>query len=133
MILIVLCGAPGSGKTTLSMELVKKYGAIRYSLDEMKYFRHRYLIPHIKDSLKLGNNVIVDATYHMKEFRVELINGVKDIDCKKILIYMNTPLEECINRNSQRIQPLPKAMVEGIFRQIQTPTSDEGWDEILYY
>ena len=131
--LIVLCGAPGSGKTTVSKQLQKQRDTIRYSFDEMHCFRHIELIPHIKQSLENGNNVVVDSTYAIKMVRTDLLEAIKDINCKRILVFMNTPLDECIRRNAQRKNPLPQYIVEGIYKTIQPPTLDEGWDEILYY
>lgn len=130
--LIVFCGAPGSGKTTESKKMAELYNADRYSLDEMKMYYLKDLIPFVKESLERGNNVVVDSLYTRTFMRLDLLNALKDIDCKKTLIFMNTPLEECIHRNAKRENPLPYTVVEGAYKTMQTPTSDEGWDEIIY-
>ena len=131
--MIVLCGAPASGKTTLSKKLVDYYDAVYYSFDEMRCLQHCELIPYIEESLSNGENVVVDSTYPTRTTRTNLIDAIKYIDCKRILIYINTPLEECVRRNSQRSQPLSSNMVEGIYKSMQVPTLDEGWDEIIIY
>ena len=131
--LIVFCGAPASGKTTLSKQVAEENNANRYSFDEMHCLQHKELIPYVKQSLNDGNNTIVDSTYTLKRARTDLLEAIKDIDCRKTLIFMNTPLEECICRNNQREYPVAQHLVEAIFSTIQTPSLDEGWDEILYF
>jgi tRNA uridine 5-carbamoylmethylation protein Kti12 len=131
--LIVFCGIPASGKTTLSKQVAEEYRANRYSFDEMRCLQHKELIPFIKQSLKDGNNTVVDSTYTLKRARTDLLEAIKDINCKKTLISMSTPLEECIHRNKQRKYPVPQHLIETISSSMQPPSIDEGWDEILYF
>lgn len=130
--LIVFCGAPGSGKTTESIKIAEQYNAIRYSLDEMKKYYLKDLIPYTRESLLQGKNVVLDSLYTRTFMRLDLLNAIKDIQCKKILIVMNTPLEECLERNSKREKSLPYLSVVGTFKTIQYPSLEEGWDEIIY-
>ncbi len=133
--LIILCGIPGSGKSTISKKISKKYNAIRLSFDEMNCFKYCQIIKPALEKLKKGNNVIIDALFDRKKYRNELLISIKDIKCKKTLIFMNTPLEECIRRNEQREgdSKLPIFIIEDIYNSFEPPTLDEGWDEIIYY
>jgi tRNA uridine 5-carbamoylmethylation protein Kti12 len=133
MMLYILSGAPGSGKTTLSINIADKQDAIRFSFDELGCFRHKELIPHIIEALQDEKNVVVDALFTRISQRKLILEATKNIDCKKILIYMDTPLEECICRNAQRPNPLPDFMVRDIYKSIELPAIDEGWDDIWYY
>lgn len=133
MILLVLCGPPGSGKTTLSKQLSEQYTAIRLSFDEMYCLQHKELIPYVVKALQDEENVVVDSVYTKNVWRKLILEATKDIDCKKILIYMDTPLEECLRRNSQRPSALPDFMIRDIYNSIELPTLDEGWDDIWYY
>lgn len=131
--LFIFCGCAGAGKTTLSKELIDKYQAMRYSFDEMGCFKYLELFPYIIKSISENKNVVVDALFTRISQRKLILDATKDIDCKRILIYVDTPLEECIRRNAQRTNPLPEFMVRDIYNSIEIPTLDEGWDEILYY
>lgn len=131
--LYVVCGPAGSGKTTFSKKISEEQNAICLSFDKMCLFQHRELIPHVVKELQNNQNVVVDALFTRFSQRKLILETTKDIDCKRILIYMDTLLEECLRRNAQRPNPLPDFMVRDIYNSIEPPTLDEGWDEILYY
>lgn len=131
--LITLCGAPASGKTTLSKKLAEAYNLIRYSFDERNCIYYEDLIQPVLESLNKGHHVIIDALHNRKSLRKQLLESIIDINCKKILIYMDTPLGDCIRRNAERPNPLPAFIVEDIYNSFEPPTLDEGWDEIYYY
>ena len=128
--LYVMCGASGSGKTTLSKELEKEYGAIRLSGDELR-LRPKRLAPLVVETLYSNDIVVVDYLCTKLGVRLSLLDAIKDIECKKILIYMNTSLEECIRRNLLKENPLANYMIESIHNSLECPTLDEGWDEIM--
>ena len=130
--LYVMCGIPGSGKSTLSKRIADDYDVTRFSLDEMGYVRQFKLIPHIVEVLKRRESVVADSLYTKTQWRTELLEAVKDIECKRVLVYMNTPLDVCIQRNRGRKKPLPDFVVEHQFEQFEKPTLEEGWDEIIY-
>lgn len=132
MILTILCGSPGSGKTTLSKKLAEETNATRYSFDELGCLKHDELIAPIVRSLLDGEDVVVDALYVCLTTRQTLLKAISHIDCKRVLLYMDTSLEECIRRNAQRQRPLSSEFVKGIYNSIQLPTLSEGWDEIIY-
>lgn len=131
--LYVVCGSAGSGKSTFSKRNAEEYDMVRYSFDELGCFQHKELVPYIIEALQNEGNVIVDALFTRISQRKLILEATKDINCKRILIYMDTPLEECLRRNAQRPNPLPDFMVRDIYNSIEPPTLDEGWDEILYY
>ena len=44
--------------------------------------------------------------------RKEVLKRTADIPHKNVAIYMNTPLEECKRRNSQRKRQVPESVIE---------------------
>ena len=131
--LYVMCGIPASGKSTKSRQLAEEHGLTRFSYDEMRCFHQRdFVIPAV-NALRNGENVIMDSTNLRITGRKDILETVADIPCKKIAVYMSTPLEECLHRNTNREARLQDFMVESAYRSLQPPTLDEGWDEILYY
>lgn len=132
--LYIFCGLPGSGKTTMSKKIAEEQNLVRLSFDELGCLQHKELINPILEALKDNKSVVVDALFYRTIQRDIILQAMKNIDCKKILIYMNTPLEECIRRNKERSShQLPDDFIRAIYNSIQIPTLDEGWDEIIYY
>lgn len=130
--LIVLCGIPGSGKTTISKQLTQDYNAVRHSFDELNLAKRRDLFPYIVRSLEANCNVVVDAPHTDKKTRIELLRAISHIDCKRTIIFMNTPFEECVRRNALRHNPLPFFILQSFYQTLQIPTQDEGWDDIQH-
>lgn len=128
--LYVMCGVPGSGKTTYSKQMAEEHNLMRFSFDEMRCFRlAEFMRPALK-AIREEKNVILDSTNLRANVRAKILKAVEDIPCKKIAVYMNTPLEECIWRNANREARLEDCIIESTYRSLQPPTLDEGWDEV---
>lgn len=133
MKILTMCGIPGSGKTTQSLKLAADNDIDRYSFDELHVITYKNFTPHILHSLNMGRSVVADAPYTTKKTRMELIQSINNIpDCKKILIVMNTPFDECVRRNNNRNKQLPISLLESFNRTFEMPSLDEGWDKIQY-
>ena len=130
--LYVMCGIPGSGKTTTSKRMEKEYGLERFSFDEMQCFRLEEFIRPAIEAMQNGKSVILDTTNLRINVRAKILKAVEDIPCRKIVVYMDTPLEECIRRNANRECRLQDFIIKSTHRSLQRPTLDEGWDEIIY-
>lgn len=131
-ILYVMCGIPGSGKTTASKQMEQEYGLERFSFDEMQCFRLEEFMRPAIEAMRNGKSVILDTTNLRVNVRVKVLKAVEDIPCRKIVVYMDTPLDECIRRNANRECRLQDFIIESTYRSLQRPTLDEGWDEIIY-
>ena len=91
------------------------------------------MIQPIVDALTNGKSAVADSVFTYVKQRKIILDAVKDISCRKILVYMTTPLDECLRRNANRKNHLPDFVVESFFQTIEPPTLDEGWDEIILY
>ncbi len=81
--LIIVCGLPGSGKSSLSKDLAKRFSAVHLNSDkirkdlfprptyseEEKGMVYEEMASQAGELLGKGGNVIVDATFSRKEYR----------------------------------------------------------------
>ena len=150
--LYLLCGAPGSGKSTFAKEIFPKYfsdhpykiisrDTIRFSLlkDGEKYFSHEnevYQIfwDSINKALKEGFDVIADQTSLNPNSRAFLLQHISE--CEKVIaIEIKTPLKICLDRNNQRtgLTFVPPNAIKNMYYSYISPTVLEGFSQIYTY
>lgn len=138
--LIVVCGLPGSGKTTTIKELYPDYAHIssddiREELygdascqdnPDMVFFnmRNRTL-----ENLDKGISVVYDATNLTRKDRAFIIDSCPKYVAIKCLIIW-APIEECIKRDSGRNRVVGEHVIKRMVRRFQMPYFDEGFEEI---
>lgn len=114
---VLICGISNSGKTTYS----KNYDNVLH-LDDYKSFAKCN-----EELEKQNNDVCVEGVYNSNKRRLELLKCVND-KAHKVCIWLNTPLDICINRKeTQRSEDLMRRQI----KRFEPPTYDEGWDEII--
>ena len=141
--LIMLVGIPASGKSSYARQNYKDYKI--YSSDELreKLFNDvndqvhndelfRYIHKNIIKDLKDGNDVVYDATNIYSRNRRNFLSKLSDINCNKICIVFNVDINKCKLRNSTRERKVPEEVIDKMYNKIETPSIDEGFDEIYY-
>jgi predicted kinase len=109
--LILICGLPGSGKTTLAKQLAPKVPAVRLSPDEWKhdlgidyYDEHRRVQLENRlwrlgqELLTLGQSVILENGFWARKERDELRLGARSLGVTVELHYLDAPVEELWRR-----------------------------------
>lgn len=137
--LAILSGLPGSGKTTYAHKLAEETGAILHCYDDLpgafspskQQAVHAQMWAAIAEELRQGHDVVCDDLHHTKEKRAAILNAVRGIECKKVLVLMETPLDVCLGRNAGRERRLPDMILHSCAAKFEPPTLDEGWDEII--
>jgi predicted kinase len=139
--LIIICGLPGAGKTTLSIKLAEQLGARRYDPDEwmdcleldLYDERRRAVIETLqwreaRDLIAHGGTaIIVWGTWGRGE-RALLRQEAKDRGAMAHLIYLDLPLDELFARIAARDQenpPITRAMLEQWAQMIEVPGAAE--------
>ena len=150
--LYIMIGIPGSGKSTYAKYAIMNDNTIHISRDGIRfaflsdtdnYFAkekqvYKEFIRQINENLKEGYNVIADATHLNRKSRNALFHNLH-IDRTKVTVigvYMNTPLETCLERNETRKGGrtfVPPHEVHNMYLRTEPPTYNEPFDYIYTF
>lgn len=144
--IFMMCGLVGSGKSYYAQELAKPNNANIHSSDAIREelsgdvnnqnineLVFKTLHSRIKEDLRNGKNCIYDATNINYKKRMSFLQELKNIECKKVCIFMATPYEECLARNSARDRVVPEEVIKRMYMSFDPPAYYEGWDHILVF
>lgn len=141
----LLCGCPGSGKSTYAKAHIDDKTAwisrdkVRFSMvsEDEEYFSKEKevfnaFVKEIKKAIEnnLIENIYIDATHINETSRNNLLDkivwGVKD---ELSVIYFDTPLDICLKRNSNRSgrERVPDNVIARMFKSGRIPTNNEKY------
>lgn len=115
--LIMMKGLPASGKTTKAVELLSKYGNyVRVNRDDLRSMLHTGLdwsgkrekvtmsaqMAIVRELLATDQSVILDDTNLTKWHLNRWSSVAKEADAKFEVVSVDTPFEECIERDKRR-------------------------------
>jgi predicted kinase len=139
--LIIICGLPGSGKTTLAAALVEQLGAVLFASDDWMIALHldmwsgdaRARVEALQWQqaqaiLKLGGTAIIEWGSWGRSERDTLRLGARALGAAVELAYLTAPLETLYARVAARGRedpPITLEMLTGWSRQFQAPTAEE--------
>ena len=143
MRLVIMVGAPASGKSRVADDLVTRHKFERISRDQVRAELYgdetiqgdgrevgRLFYQRLTELCAAGHNIVVDNTACVRRQRLPVVDialesGYEDI----ILVMMDTPLEECLKRNSKRQRQVPEediSNLDNLLRNQHMPSSREG-------
>lgn len=147
----MMCGIPGSGKSTWIKNKIENFGgvwisrdAIRFSLlqENEDYFSHEdevfvNFISSIQEQINnpLINDIYVDATHLNKKSRDKVLNRLNLNNVSEfICVVMNTPIETSLYRNSLRsgLERVPDSSIRRMASSLQIPDSSEIFNKIFF-
>ena len=150
--LIIMCGMPGSGKSTWLKENVRNENAVVISRDEIRfkmvsedenYFSKekevfKEFIKQITYNLKENKIVYADATHINEVGRNKLLSAIKihiPLNFDISVVVLSTSVEKSIKRNSGREgrARVPEAAIINMANLYTDPKNDKfNYKQILY-
>lgn len=148
--LILLIGLPGSGKSTLAQKLIARSpgryrlistDAIRAQLFGDAAIQGEWLLvwrqiqQQFQEAVAISTTAIYDATNAKRCHRRQAIASARQIGFTQITgIWLQTPVEDCLERNHHRDRQVPEAVIWQMHRQLEgaPPTLADGLDLLTY-
>lgn len=143
--LILLCGLPGSGKTTLAKRLADEIPAVRLCPDEWladlgidlfdvqaRDRLEKRFSQHAQELLKLGQSVILEFGFWSRTERDEKRLSARALGAHVELHYLAAPIDELCRRldaRNEKGEPgtaqITREMLEPYAELFEAPTTDE--------
>ena len=140
--LVLLCGLPAAGKTTLARELEVSYGAIRFSADEWKLALgidpfdddarvrlETQLLALTQRLLTLGTSVILEWGFWARSERDALREMARSLGATVELHFLDVPYDELVRRVVERTAnggiQITASHMERYRLMFQPPTDEE--------
>jgi predicted kinase len=143
--LILTCGLPGSGKTTLARQLASNRGALRLTKDEWMWALgsspwdgatqekvERELWNLAQEILRLGLSVVLDFGLWARVERDEMRSAARDLGVGVELHFLEVPTDELWRRVDARnsrppwdTEPITRAHLDEWSLIFQAPDADE--------
>ena len=132
--LMLMVGAPGSGKTTYRNKLVEKYPGLKVICmddkrkelcgnenDQSKNGKIFGWQEHeLREAMKVRQNTLVDATNPTKRLRKVLFNIARENGALCSVIYFDLKLETLLARNANREKRVPDDVVKRFYNSQQS-------------
>jgi adenylylsulfate kinase-like enzyme len=121
--IVLFCGIPGSGKSTIAEELAARaaeLGALQLlSSDKLKPPVYRKMFRALAPERRLADLVILDATFFSKELRQQLKALVAPEQV--VTVYLQCPLAVALERNRAREPRIAEKAVHIVHHRLQPP------------
>ena len=145
-ILIVMCGAPASGKSTVADNIAEEYAMtiicpddIRAEIfgdaadqrDGWRVFQLAY--DRMCECLDAGESVVFDATNCRRRARRDILAEADGLYDVSICAVSSVDLDTCLSRNASRSRQVPEDVIEKMFNNLNAcwPDTDEGFDYVV--
>ena len=135
---LMLKGLPASGKSTYAKELVDKEGYVRVNKDDLRAMMdlgkwsksNEKRILTVRDSiiryaLTEGKSVVVDDTNFHESHKTTLQEMAENFQVNFEVLFIDTPLEDCIKRNEARANKVPVSVIVDMYNKYIAPLRDE--------
>ncbi|MDG6989549.1 MAG: ATP-binding protein [Nitrososphaerota archaeon] len=136
-VLLVFCGLPGSGKSTVAKEVAKKLGntvvaatdTFRFMIYEPKYtseeskFIYDNAMSFAAKALERGYNVILDGTFLKEDYRQEALKRLGGLYDEGHVVFVKCDVREARARNIARENVVPDDSFDRMWSVLEPPVN----------
>ena len=128
--LAIMIGIQASGKSRFATTYLKEY--TRINLDTL-HTRNKEKVA-IDDAIKNGENIVIDNTNPTREDRVKYISAVSGHGYKVCGYFMQSRLQDCIERNEHRLgkERIKINAIISTSNKLEMPDYEEGFDSLYF-
>ncbi len=133
--LVVFCGVPGSGKTTIARRVAAGIGnafhiqtdIVRLMMPKPKYTQLESELVYkactliAREALRAGYAAILDGTFLKAEYRNEALRKLAGFYDTSLVVYVACDLDTAYRRNVSRKARVPKASFLRLYSQFEEP------------
>lgn len=136
--LIIMVGAPASGKSTWAKDFASKNNVVLVSTDSIRaeigtgeadqsvsYAAFNIARGRVDRALSTGKNAIIDATSVNKKARKDWIELAKKHNAFTVAVTFEVPREELYRRDAQRDRHVGKEIIDKFSNKYQRPDKTE--------
>lgn len=152
---ILVVGAPGSGKTTLALDLKKRYEVVRFSTDDKLELLHRQgklkredafdkinfgnIVGAMKlmifHAVNMGQSIVLDQTSMSRDSRMRKLAWCGPRHVRICIDFQGLTVDELDRRVQGRVKRggrhIPRHVISDMLCKYERPTKDEGFDFIF--
>ena len=135
--LVIFCGIPGSGKTTIARIVAKNLrdcfhiqtDTLRSMISRPGYTKEESALVYkgciliAREALRAGYDAILDGTFLRDEYRDEAVEKLSRYFSTHLVVYMACDPETAYRRNLSRRERVPKKSFLRLFEMMQEPSS----------
>ena len=126
---VIMMGLQASGKSTFFVQNFV-HTHVRINLDMLKTRNRENIL--VQACIEGKTKFIIDNTNATRADRTRYIEKVKAAGYKVIGYYMDTPVKDCVVRNTLRGDKVPPAAIHATNKRFERPMLDEGFDQLFF-
>jgi bifunctional polynucleotide phosphatase/kinase len=132
--IVLMCGKPGSGKSTIFQTVFAPLGYVHVNLDTEKSTEK--CKKKATATLQSRTSIVVDQTFPSKKSRADYVQLARSFNIPIRIICVETPISVALHLNTIRswlydIPHVPTIAYRLFDKQFEKPTLNEGFSEVI--